>query len=125
MTDIRLAEIGMQTGQDQLLDALPANGAISISLVAQTLDVRPSTVSKMIDRLTEKDLVCRSLSGTDGRLTLVNLTDAGRSKRTEVHRVWADLEAELTGATPAADGSRMNTLVALEALVSQRLGRLR
>lgn len=125
MTDIRLAEIGVTSGQDQLLDAMPETGTLSVSAMADVLRIRASTVSKMVDRLAEKGLVRRIPAETDARLTLVGLTDAGRDKQREVRQVWAALEQELACASTTARMTRMNVLAELEAQIAGRLARLR
>ena len=61
LTRIKLAERDFHNGQDELLLALDEEAAIPVSKLADELKVRPSTVSKMLERLVRKGLVERSV----------------------------------------------------------------
>ncbi|MFD2238710.1 MarR family winged helix-turn-helix transcriptional regulator [Aureimonas populi] len=121
-----LAEIGLHPGQDQLLHRLTAGQAVSVSALADQLAVRPSTVSKMLDRLIEKKLVLRTTSSGDARRTMVLLTEEGATVRTAVLALWERLETELVATIP--DGNRRELIGALaqvDTLLATRLRRLR
>lgn len=121
-----LAEAGLHPGQDQLLDRLEPNVALSVSALAEQLAVRPSTVSKMLDRLIEKDLVTRASSHRDARRTMVTLTEKGRQARILVHATWARLEVDLAGSlTQNEAASLAASLRKADELLSARLRRLR
>lgn len=49
-----LSDIGLHLGQDQLIACLRHGEPMSVSTLADRIAVRPSTVSKMLDRLVEK-----------------------------------------------------------------------
>ncbi|WP_019997735.1 MarR family winged helix-turn-helix transcriptional regulator [Aureimonas ureilytica] len=123
---IRLAEIGVVAGQDQLLDALDRTDPRSVCAVAQDLSVRPSTVSKMLDILERRGWCFRQADEADMRRTCVRLTEEGERMRSEVHRIWADVNGDLGRTLPQPD---LHTLTAalwdIERLVSGRLSRLR
>lgn len=121
-----LVEIDLHPGQDQLLIRVEPGTPISVSALADQLAVRPSTVSKMLDRLIEKNLVERASNSRDARRTMVMLTPAGEAVRQRVRGVWEKLEGELSGSLGEADRDRlMIALQQVDALLTTKLRRLR
>jgi len=121
-----LVEIDLHSGQDQLLHRLTPGEPVSVSALADQLAVRPSTVSKMLDRLIEKQLVNRSSNASDARRTMVMLTPEGETVRTRVHMLWDRLEEELAGALPEADRAPLlQALRQVDNLLTAKLRRLR
>jgi DNA-binding MarR family transcriptional regulator len=51
--------------------------------LAEELDVRPSSVTALVDRLEQEGLVRRDSSPTDRRVTLIRLTETGKERVTE------------------------------------------
>ena len=69
--------------------------------VTDFLKVKPSTANGILDRMVEKDLVVRSVSGSDARRRLITLTDKGRQKQARFERSFRESEAALVrGLTP-------------------------
>ena len=123
---LRLAEIDLHPGQDQLLDRLEANAPVSVSVLADKLSVRPSTVSKMLDRLIEKDLVRRVASDRDLRRTMIILTEAGQEAQNRVREIWNRLETDLENAMdPSHVKELCKALGEIDQILGQRLRRLR
>ena len=121
-----LTEIGLHPGQDQLIDKLAADRLISVSVLADQLAVRPSTVSKMLDRLVDKGLLVRSANDADARRTMVGLTDKGVEVQAAIRSIWNRLEQDLTGQLPLDDLDALDrSLAQTDALLSQKLRRLR
>ena len=121
-----LAEVGLHPGQDQLLDCLDAGNPINVSTLADQLAVRPSTVSKMLDRLIEKGLVKRTASSSDARRTMVELTPIGEQAQAEVRAIWRRLELDLTHSLSPEELEILDrSLVRAGDLLTQRLRRLR
>ena len=123
---MRLATIGVIVGQDQLIDYLDPVVPRSGQDAAMALSVRPSTVSKMLDRLQQRGWITRAQDHGDMRKTLVLLTPVGVEVKRNVHEVWAAVEAELT----VALGSDLSTtclpeLARVSGVLGQRLSRLR
>ena len=54
------------------------NGSLSSAHLSRKLQVTPSNVTGIIDRLVKKGLVRREDKGRDRRVTLIALTDNGR-----------------------------------------------
>lgn len=121
-----LADIGLYPGQDHLLERLELDRPVSVSVLAEQLSVRPSTVSKMLDRLIEKNLVRRLNFEGDARRTMVHLTEAGEEMRGRIRTVWGRFESELSGNLSDEDRRRLATaLTEVDAILSTRLRRLR
>ncbi|MBP0617650.1 MarR family transcriptional regulator [Jiella sp. KSK16Y-1] len=123
---ILLARIDLHPGQDQLLDRLEVENPVNVSTLAELLAVRPSTVSKMLDRLIERGLVSRSANARDARRTMVHLTPAGLEAQRNVREIWSKLEADLTSALSAEEISMLDdSLYRAGDILSQKLRRLR
>lgn len=121
-----LSEIDLHPGQDQLLNRLVSGDPVSVSMLADQLAVRPSTVSKMLDRLIEKGLVERATHSRDARRTMVTLTRQGESAQRSVKIIWDRLENELTSALSTGDVEKlMLALNQVDDLLSAKLRRLR
>ncbi|WP_244497571.1 MarR family winged helix-turn-helix transcriptional regulator [Aureimonas sp. AU40] len=121
-----LAQIDLHPGQDQLLVRLTPGESVSVSALAEQLAVRPSTVSKMLDRLIEKSLVLRESNSRDARRTMVTLTPAGEAAKQRVRTLWMRLETELGNSMEGPE--RQGLLASLQQvdhLLSARLRRLR
>lgn len=121
-----LAEIGLHPGQDQLIDRLDPNAPVSVSTLAEQLAVRPSTVSKMLDRLIEKELVARIANSRDARRTMVQLTPLGEQAQTSIRNLWRRLETDLVASIPVEDLEILDrSLARTGELLTQKLRRLR
>ena len=69
--------------------------------VTDFLKVKPSTANGILDRMAEKELVVRSVSGSDARRRLITLTDKGRRQQALFERCFRESEdAMVRGLTP-------------------------
>lgn len=126
LVSLKLAEIGVVAGQDQLLDTIDRHDRRGICDIARTLSVRPSTVSKMLDSLERRGWSRRENGHADLRRTFVLLTEEGERVRAEVRQVWADVNADLTRQIAAPDLLALaDALWQIERVVASRLSRLR
>lgn len=66
-------------GQIAVLGALDRDGAMTTSDLAADQRVRPQSMARAVGLLLEQDLVTRRAHPTDGRKSLVELSDAGRA----------------------------------------------
>ncbi|MTH95750.1 MarR family winged helix-turn-helix transcriptional regulator [Roseibium sp. RKSG952] len=71
-------EMGLTITQIAVLIILNDRDGQPASEIATRLSMGKSSLTALIDRLCEKDLVRRRPSANDGRVTLVHLEDAGR-----------------------------------------------
>jgi DNA-binding MarR family transcriptional regulator len=56
------------------------HGALPMRVMGERLQLHPTSVTNIVDRLEADELVRRAPHPTDGRTTLVSITDAGRAK---------------------------------------------
>lgn len=81
--------------QFRLLVVLSTRGPMKLAMLAEFLDVKPSTATRMIDRLVAAGLVDRQVSTVSRREIVLDLTDAGvsvvgrvtRQRRREIARI--------------------------------------
>lgn len=123
---LKLAPLGLAAGQDRLLLALDEHGQMSVTALADVLNVRPSTVSKMMDRLMERSLTVRSSDKNDARRTNVELTNEGKALCRKLRVLFESLEADLQSDCTDEEAKRMMEGAALlNEAVGRRLRRLR
>jgi DNA-binding MarR family transcriptional regulator len=89
---------------------------LTVKGIAQRLEVAKSRVTKLINGLTEKDLVETIEDPRDARIKLINLTLAGRAKSEEIATFHREIHARIL-LNMAAD-ERLNMLSYLELLRS-------
>ena len=92
--DARMSRFGMTSVQTHVLRFLRQNGGqMPQRELLENLKVKPSTVNGILDRMEEKRLVVRSVSGTDARQRVVALTPAGLEREAEVKQSFLEAEA--------------------------------
>jgi DNA-binding MarR family transcriptional regulator len=93
-----LEDLGLYHGQPRLLFALWREEGQTQSKLAERLRVRPATITKMLQRLTEAGFVERRRDAADQRVLRVYLTENGYAVQERMRRVWEQMEREaLTG----------------------------
>ncbi|MEU8620842.1 MarR family winged helix-turn-helix transcriptional regulator [Streptomyces sp. NPDC048623] len=111
----RLKEMGLYPGQEFLMMALWDCGPVRQSVLIRELDLDPSTVTKMLQRLEQSGHVRRRPDPDDRRAVLVEATEEGEALRARVEEVWCSLEEHsLTGLTPAERTELTRLLARLE-----------
>ena len=92
--DARMSRFGMTPAQTHVLLHLhQSGGQLPQRELLDSLKVKPSTVNGILDRMEEKGLVTRSVSGTDARRRLITLTEKGREQQARFCRLFMDTEA--------------------------------
>ena len=117
--DARVSQYDVTPGQTHILLYLNHHGgqALQHELTAY-LRVKPSTVNGLLDRMEEKGLVRRSVSGRDARRRLISMTDKGAERQALSRQSFLDAEAAMVrGFTP----EERETLLALLDRVIQNL----
>ena len=123
---LKVAELGLHAGQDHLLMILLPGKPATVSHLAADLCVRPSTVSKMVDRMSAAGLVEKSENGSDARQTLIACTPAGDKIRECVRDVWMSTDAYLfQGMSPDTAEHFRDAIGQLDELLQLRVKRLR
>jgi len=67
----------LSRNQFLILNLLNSNGPLAVGRIAQVLEISSAAVSKIVDKLAEKDLVCRRLQPADRRVHEIELLPAG------------------------------------------------
>ncbi|WP_407676899.1 MarR family winged helix-turn-helix transcriptional regulator [Phytohabitans aurantiacus] len=101
--------------QYRTLVVLASHGPQRTVDLATELEVAPSTVTRMCDRLVRKGLVCRYRRVEDRRATWVGLTEAGRDLVGEVMRSRRRAIGQMVRAVPVPDPAALAEV--LEAFV--------
>ncbi|WP_349369986.1 MarR family winged helix-turn-helix transcriptional regulator [Salinarimonas sp.] len=107
----KLAELGLFAGQEQVVQALAAEGQMTMGELAGILRVRPPTASKTVSRLAALGLVERRAEPDDARVVRVGLTAEGAAKAEAIATIWEDVETELLGDFDAKDRKRLRKLL--------------
>jgi len=112
----------VSTAHLHVLMMLEVEGALSMSRLAEALDVSLSSATGLITRMEGRGLVERLHDGSDRRVVHVRLTDAGREITDELevvrHRHLSRLVAAMT---PAQQATCLQALRIVEATMT-RLG---
>ena len=74
-----LLATGLYAGQDGVILALAEEGGLTAGALAGRLGVKAPTMTRTIGRLEAQGFVERRPDETDGRLTVVHLTETGRA----------------------------------------------
>jgi len=70
-------QTNLSTSQLLVMEILAADGQLSIGRIAGRVGLAQATVTVIVDRLAERELVVRRRSDADRRLVVVNLTKQG------------------------------------------------
>lgn len=119
----KMAEIGIHAGQDELLLSLVPDAPLRVSHLADAMQVRAPTVSRMLNRLAVSGLVERVKDPSDHRRTVVRITPAGTEVQCRIREVRQWLENEFQ-AMPDRDRAEQD-LARVDETLRVRLSRLR
>lgn len=92
-----LRDTGLRPGQELVLMTLWTAGPQRLVDLVQTLDSDAPTMTRSIARLEKAGLVTRSASPRDGRVVIVQATEASLSLRASVVEAWETLERLTVG----------------------------
>jgi DNA-binding MarR family transcriptional regulator len=91
-------EESVTLAQFRALVVLDGHGPSRLNLLAERLDVTPSTALRMVDRLIAAGLVDRRENAQDRREVVIDLTAEGRKVVREVARKrWSEIEKVVLG----------------------------
>jgi DNA-binding MarR family transcriptional regulator len=89
------AEADLSLAQHGVLFALSMNDGLAVSTLAKMLSMGKPSVSGMIDRMAERDLVRREKDAQDGRMVRVFLQERGAAVIARTHPVVKEMNAAL------------------------------
>ncbi|MGL4608371.1 MAG: MarR family winged helix-turn-helix transcriptional regulator [Trueperaceae bacterium] len=92
-----LSELGLHVGQEMILVALSRHSNLTLSQLAENLEVQPPTITKMVQRLERSGIVKREICPRDSRSSSVCLTAKGKTLERKIESIWQTLEKEFFG----------------------------
>ena len=110
--DARLSGCGITPAQTHTLLYLHQHGGQAPQCaVTEFLKVKPSTANGILDRMEERGLVTRSVSGSDARRRLITLTDKGTEQQERFCRIFLDTEAVVLRGFSPEEGRQLRSLL--------------
>ncbi|MEW6272638.1 MAG: MarR family transcriptional regulator [Thermodesulfobacteriota bacterium] len=100
---LQAARLGVSQGEAHVLAQLDAEGPTTIAALHAAFAHRRSTLTGILDRLVEANLVRRDVHADDRRSFVVSLTPRGRALGRRVHDALAKLEDRALKRVRAAD----------------------
>lgn len=127
--DQRASEHGMTRAQWITLGRLGRQEGLTQTEMAEILEMQPISLVRLIDRLTEQDLVERRPHPTDRRCNLLYITDKGRETLAGIAPTASEMlghifggfsEAELAALSAQLDRVKTNIKNAMAAFAAER-----
>ncbi|MFG3509082.1 MarR family winged helix-turn-helix transcriptional regulator [Streptomyces sp. NPDC047821] len=106
-----LKAAGIYPGQEFVMMFLWDSGPVRQSELIKAVDLDPSTVTKMLQRLEQTGHVRRSPDPADRRAVLVEATGASCSLHAEVSGAWSDLEEHTLAGLDAPERAELARLL--------------
>ncbi len=114
--DQRARELGMTRAQWAVLARIESSQGLKQIELAETLDLQPITLTRLIDRLCDSGLIERRTDPDDRRARRLYLTPAARPVLDRLTRIGRDVMATvLDGLEPAAVEQLLAQLLVLKA----------
>ena len=112
--DARMSRFDMTPSQTHVLLYLRRQGGqVSQGELTAHMRVKPSTVNGILDRMEEKGLVERTVSGNDARQRLVALTPAGAEREGQTKQCFQEAEALIARGMTAEETATLRRLLEL------------
>ncbi|MEO8828795.1 MarR family transcriptional regulator [Lapillicoccus sp.] len=116
LADALLAPLGVHTGQEVILLELDAKGPRSQGQLAISSGCEPPTITGSVRKLESAGLVVRRPSSTDGRVTIVELSDQGKALLPDLKAAWRQLaDQTVAGMSSTPTGQLTDVLTDLAA----------
>ncbi|MCB5944274.1 MarR family winged helix-turn-helix transcriptional regulator [Acidocella sp. KAb 2-4] len=119
----RVADTGVPPAQSYVLRELWREEPLSQVEISQRLDIGKATVGQSLKRLERAGFVRRSRSATDGRVSVVHLTEKGRAVRDPLGAAARAQVQEIDAILGDQQARKLEAL--LEMLVEEHRGRLK
>ncbi|MFH8886477.1 MarR family winged helix-turn-helix transcriptional regulator [Streptomyces californicus] len=107
-----LKGVGLYPGQELLMTHLWDRGAVRQTELIRALELDPSTVTKMLQRLEQTGHVRRRPDPADRRAVLVEATDDSCALHTAVETAWGRLEEQTLAGLETAERDELVRLLA-------------
>ncbi|WP_411084344.1 MarR family winged helix-turn-helix transcriptional regulator [Streptomyces sp. cmx-18-6] len=107
-----LRGLGLYPGQELLMTHLWDSGPVRQAELIKALDLDPSTVTKMLQRLEQTGHVRRRPDPDDRRAVLVEATDESCALHAAVRDAWGSLEGHTLAGLDSAERTELTRLLA-------------
>jgi MarR family transcriptional regulator, organic hydroperoxide resistance regulator len=109
--DTFMDEIGMHRGQALLLCTVAKQDGMTQSELGDLLSVQGATITNMLQRMEESNLITRQRDPEDNRLVRVYATDEGRAKELSINQQLRTLEDVILKGISEQDREALRRLV--------------
>jgi|LGOV01.1.fsa_nt_gb DNA-binding MarR family transcriptional regulator len=92
----QLEPYGLSKGQPRILHLLAAHDCKTQKDLLQKMDIRPATLTRMLQRMEKNGLLVRTPSSKDHRILEIQLTEAGHKAQIASARVIHELDEEFS-----------------------------
>jgi DNA-binding MarR family transcriptional regulator len=99
----QLSELGVTQPEAHILDHLACTGDSTVGELYNAFAHRRSTLTSVLDRLSEKRLIAREASEEDRRTFVIRLTPAGKALAMRLHDLLRELESRVIARVSARD----------------------
>ncbi|MHB8779853.1 MAG: MarR family winged helix-turn-helix transcriptional regulator [Candidatus Geothermincolia bacterium] len=113
-----MMDVELSYPQSMILFVLLEKTTATVSELSQQMKITPSVVSRMVDRLVDKDMVERNRDEADRRVVYVSLAPKGREFLERIAEYHADKVRDLWASVKEED---RQTFIKLLGLISQQL----
>lgn len=106
-----LTAVGVDQAEAHVLSAL-AGGPMTVAALVDTVGVKRSTLTNILDRLERRGLVAREINPNDRRSFVVRPTRGGARAAKKVAAAFADVDATLGRATTVQEREAFDVVLA-------------
>jgi MarR family transcriptional regulator, organic hydroperoxide resistance regulator len=106
-----LAAVGVDQAEAHVLSAL-AGGPMTVAALVETVGVKRSTLTNILDRLERRGLVTREINPHDRRSFVVRPTRGGARAAKKVAAAFAAVDTRLAQTTTAQERQAFDTVLA-------------
>jgi DNA-binding MarR family transcriptional regulator len=107
-----LGPLGLHPGQEVFLLELARTGPMIQAQLSEALGCEPPSVTLMARKLEASGHIRRQPAPSDGRASIVELTDSGRALAAQVKQLWRALAEETVVGLPAEIVAQLPGLLA-------------
>src|SRR5688572_25819800 len=97
------AKVNLEPSLYVLLNRIGDSQPVRAAVLADTLGVTPSTISRQVSQLEARNLVKRSADPADGRALILRLTPQGTKVRQRMQDAWTEILATMVTDWTAKD----------------------
>jgi MarR family transcriptional regulator, organic hydroperoxide resistance regulator len=91
----RFDAFGLHRGQTFVLRVLWEQEGLTQTRLAERLDIKPATATKMLQRMEKAGFIDRKPDSSDQRLSRVYLTEKGRTFQNKIENLFKEMNAEV------------------------------